>query len=76
MSVYGILGISAKAEDPEMSETLTMSAKERQRLQVLGHLKHGKTTVAKAAAVRRHAGTPERLLEFAGRRAGLPGFWH
>lgn len=33
-----------------MSETLTMSTKERQRLQVLGHLKHGKTTVVKAAA--------------------------
>ena len=33
-----------------MSETLTMSTKERQRLQVLGHLKHGKTTVGKAAA--------------------------
>ena len=33
-----------------MSETLTMNTKERQRLQVLGHLKDGKTTVAKAAA--------------------------
>ena len=33
-----------------MSETLTMSTKERQRLQILGHLKHGKTTVVKAAA--------------------------
>jgi hypothetical protein len=33
-----------------MSETLTMSTKERQRLQVIGHLKHGKTTVLKAAA--------------------------
>ena len=33
-----------------MSETLTMSTKERQRLQVMGHLKHGKTTVVKAAA--------------------------
>jgi hypothetical protein len=27
-----------------------MSTKERQRLQVLGHLKHGKTTVVKSAA--------------------------
>jgi transposase len=33
-----------------MSETLTMSTKERQRLQVMSHLKHGKTTVVKAAA--------------------------
>ena len=33
-----------------MSETLSMSTKERQRLQVLGHLRHGKTTVVKAAA--------------------------
>jgi hypothetical protein len=33
-----------------MSETLSLSTKERQRLQVLGHLKHGKTTVVKAAA--------------------------
>jgi hypothetical protein len=33
-----------------MSETLTMSTKERQRLQIIGHLKHGKTTVLKAAA--------------------------
>jgi transposase len=33
-----------------MQEVLTMSTKERQRLQVIGHLKHGKTTVAKAAA--------------------------
>jgi len=33
-----------------MLETLTMSTKERQRLQILGHLKHGKTTVVKAAA--------------------------
>lgn len=33
-----------------MQEILTMSTKERQRLQVIGHLKQGKTTVAKAAA--------------------------
>ena len=33
-----------------MQEILTMSTKERQRLQLIGHLKHGKTTVAKAAA--------------------------
>jgi transposase len=33
-----------------MMETLPMSTKERQRLQILGHLKHGKSTVAKAAA--------------------------
>ena len=33
-----------------MQEILTMSTKERQRLQVIGHLKHGKTTVTKAAA--------------------------
>jgi len=33
-----------------MPENLTMSTKERQRLQVIGHLKHGKTTVLKAAA--------------------------
>jgi len=33
-----------------MSETLTMSSKERQRLQVLGHLKHDKTTIGKAFA--------------------------
>ncbi|MDH3252102.1 MAG: ISNCY family transposase [Ignavibacteria bacterium] len=33
-----------------MSETLTMSTKERQRLQVLGHLRQGKMTVVKAAA--------------------------
>lgn len=33
-----------------MVETLTMSTKERQRLQVLGHLKDGKTTVVKSAA--------------------------
>jgi transposase len=33
-----------------MQEMLTMSTKERQRLQVIGQLKHGKTTVAKAAA--------------------------
>lgn len=33
-----------------MSETLTMSTKERQRLQILGQLKHGKSTVVKAAA--------------------------
>jgi hypothetical protein len=33
-----------------MSETLTMSTKERQRLQVMSHLKHGKATVGKAAA--------------------------
>ena len=50
MSGYCVFGTSALAEDPEMSETLTMSTKERQRLQILGHLKHGKTTVVKAAA--------------------------
>ena len=33
-----------------MQEILTMSTKERQRLQVIGHLKHGKTTVTKTAA--------------------------
>lgn len=33
-----------------MQEILTMSTKERQRLQVIGTLKHGKTTVATAAA--------------------------
>jgi transposase-like protein len=32
-----------------MKETLTMSTKERQRLQVISHLKHGQTTVARAA---------------------------
>lgn len=32
-----------------MPENLIMSTKERQRLQVIGHLKHGKTTVLKAA---------------------------
>jgi transposase len=37
-------------EKPAMSEVLTMSTKERQRLQVIGHLKHHQTTVAKAAA--------------------------
>jgi hypothetical protein len=42
-----------------MSETLTMSTKERQRLQVLGHLKHGKTTVVKAAAA---LGVSERQM--------------
>jgi transposase len=33
-----------------MQEMLTMSTKERQRLQLIGHLKQGKTTVAKVAA--------------------------
>ena len=33
-----------------MPEILPMSTKERQRLEVIGHLKHGKTTVVKAAA--------------------------
>jgi len=33
-----------------MSETLTMNTKERQRLPILGHLKHGLTTVVEAAA--------------------------
>jgi len=33
-----------------MQEILNMSTKERQRMQVIGHLKHGKTTVAKAAS--------------------------
>ena len=50
MSGYCVFGTSALVEDPEMSETLTMSTKERQRLQILGHLQHGKTTVVKAAA--------------------------
>ena len=42
-----------------MQEVLTMSTKERQRLQLLGHLKHGKTTVAKAAAA---LGVSERQM--------------
>jgi transposase len=42
-----------------MQEILTMSTKERQRLQVIGHLKHGKTTVAKAAAA---LGVSERQM--------------
>ena len=33
-----------------MPEVLTMSTKERQRLQVISHLRHGKTTVVEAAA--------------------------
>jgi transposase len=50
MSGFCILGTSVIGEGPKMSETLTMSTKERQRLQVMSHLKHGKTTVVKAAA--------------------------
>lgn len=42
-----------------MPETLTMSTKERQRLQVIGHLMHGKTTVAEAAAA---LGVTERQM--------------
>jgi hypothetical protein len=42
-----------------MSETLTMSTKERQRLQVLGELKRGRTTVEKAAAA---LGVSERQM--------------
>jgi hypothetical protein len=38
------------AEAPEMSETLTMSTKERQRMQAMDYLTHGKMTVVKAAA--------------------------
>jgi hypothetical protein len=37
-------------QEPEMQEVLTMSAKERQRLHVIDHLKHGETTMTKAAA--------------------------
>lgn len=33
-----------------MSETLRMSTKERQRLQLIGHLAHGRTTVQRAAS--------------------------
>jgi transposase len=42
-----------------MQEVLTMSTKERQRLQVIGHLKHGKTTILKAAAA---LGVSERQM--------------
>jgi len=42
-----------------MQEILTMSTKERQRLQLIGHLKHGRTTVAKTAAA---LGVSERQM--------------
>lgn len=42
-----------------MTEVLTMSTKERQRLQVIGQLKHRQTTVAKAAAA---VGLTERQM--------------
>jgi len=42
-----------------MLEMLTMSTRERQRLQVLGDLRHGKTTVATAAAA---VGLSERQM--------------
>ena len=50
MSLYRIIGVSSIGGDPAMPEILPMSRKERQRLEVIGHLKHGKTTVVKAAA--------------------------
>jgi hypothetical protein len=50
MSGFVILGTSKRPKEPKMSDILTVNTNERQQLQMMKHLKQGKTAMVRAIA--------------------------